>query len=126
MEAIKLLASYWESLKRLGIYADYCARENIGAPACHDFWMFTVVLALGISLLILFVLVRGRLLEYRKNRERELQLAEAARVADEKTMNQHKWVGDEVADVQRPHSELVAEIQAALRSRQDIQSEKSG
>ena len=73
MEAIKILEQYWEQLKRLGIFAQYCAENDIRTVICHDFWIWTVLAIVGIGTLIVFIsfktLIKDQL-EFRRNRKR--------------------------------------------------------
>src|SRR5258706_14909879 len=116
MEAIKLIEQYWEQLKRLAIYAQYCAGSDLHAPICRDFWLWTVVISFAIGI-FLIVLIAKRVikeqLEFYRNKKR---LEARAIVADSDTMNQHRWTGDDATDVELSHEDLAAEIRKATRS----------
>jgi hypothetical protein len=116
MEAIKLIEHYWEQLKRLVIYAQYCAGSDLHAPVCRDFWLWSVVVSFCIAI-FLIVLIAKRVikeqLEFYRNKKR---LEARAIVADLDTMNQHKWAGDDDNDVNLSHEDLAAEIRKATRS----------
>ncbi len=112
MEAIKIIQQYWEQLKRLGIFAQYCAENDIRTVICHDFWIWVVVASVGIGTLVLLLCFKRLIkeqLEYRRNRKR---LEARAIVADAETMEQHKWKGDD-SDVPLSHEELAEQIRKA-------------
>lgn len=115
MEAIKLIQQYWEQLKRLAIYAQYCTENDMHIPVCRDFWIWSVVVAFGIAIPVIVLIAKRVIkeqLEFYRNKKR---LEARSIVADPDTMDQHKWVGDAV-DVNLSHEDLAAEIRKATKS----------
>ena len=117
MEAIKIIQQYWEQLKRFGIYAQYCAEQDMSAPACRDFWSWTLIAVIAIGLLITFIcfkrIIKDQIAYYRHRKHLEAR----AIVADEETMAQHKWIGDD-HDVALSQEDLAAEIRKTTKEHQ--------
>ena len=116
MEAIKLIEQFWEQLKRLSIYAQYCAGSDLHAPVCRDFWLWIVVISFSIGIFILGPIANRVIkeqLEFYRNKKR---LEARAIVADYDTMDEHRWKGDDASDVKLSHEDLAAEIRKATRS----------
>lgn len=117
MESIKILQQYWEQLKRVGIYAQYCAENDLHTIICRDFWVWSVVALIGVGLLVTWLCFKGLIkeqLEFRRNRKR---LEARAIVADAETMEAAKWKGEDAADVELSQEELAARMRAALDAR---------
>lgn len=93
MKAIEMLEPYYAWLKRLFVYSQYCIESDMHAPACRDFWIWTVIgcftLAGLIALLIARTLLKEQLQYYRNKKRLEARKV----VADEETMNEYKWKG---------------------------------
>ena len=116
MEAFKIMSQWWDALQRLFVYAQFCAENPISAPVCHDFWIWTILSSLGFALLIALTIGKSVIkeqLEFYRNRKR---LEARAIVADEETINQHKWIGDSASDVNFSQEELAAKIRKAIKS----------
>ena len=93
MQALDFLKPYYESLKRLFIYAQYCADSNIHAPVCRDFWIWVVCASFAVAGLIALIIGRKLIreqLQFYRNRKR---LEARKIVADEETMQEYKWKG---------------------------------
>lgn len=116
MEALNLIEPYWRQLKGLVIYVQLCVGSDMHAPVCRNFWMSSVIVAFAIAIL-LFIFIAKRVikeqLEFHRNRKR---LEARAIVADPDTMEEYKWVGDDIADVDLSHAELTSEIRNAVKS----------
>jgi hypothetical protein len=94
MEAIKIFEQYWEQLKRLAIYAQYCVENDVHAPVCRNFWTWSIVAAFGIAILIIALIAKRVIkeqLEFRRNRKR---LEARAIVASEEEIDAAAWKGD--------------------------------
>ncbi len=93
MEAIRMLEQYWHQLQGFFVYAQYCVESDMRAPVCENFWAGSMVAVFVIALLLTLVIGKRLLreqLEFRRNRKR---LEARAIVADEETMNEHRWSG---------------------------------
>lgn len=94
MEAIKIIEQYWEALKRLAIYAQYCAESDLHTSVCRNFWMWSVVAAFGLAILIIALIAKRVIkeqLEFYRNRKR---LEARAVVASEEVIEAASWKGD--------------------------------
>jgi hypothetical protein len=91
MEAIKIIEQYWAQLKRLGVYAQYCAGTDIHAPACLDFWAWSALGAMALGLLIVGLIARRfvrQLLEFYRTKK----ILEARKiVASAEEMKEARW-----------------------------------
>ena len=56
MKVFELLEQIWEQLGKLLVYVQYCAGQDIQTAECRDFWLGSVYAAVGIGLLIAFVI----------------------------------------------------------------------
>ena len=96
-------------------YVQFCVESDIQAPICRDFWIWNIIVAFGVGMM-LFVLVGKRIikeqLEFYRNRKR---LEARKIVADEETMRQHKWVGDDSENVEVTQEDLAAKIRKAIK-----------
>lgn len=117
MEAVKIVEQYWEQLKRLGVYAQYCAGNDLHAIVCHDFWIWSVVALIGIGALVTLLCAKTLIkdqLEFRRNRKR---LEARTIVADAETIAAARWKGEDGADVELSHEDLAAKMRAAIDAR---------
>lgn len=97
MEAIKIIEQYWEALKRLAIYAQYCVESDLHTLVCRNFWMWSVVAAFGLAILIIALVAKRIIkeqLEFYRNRKR---LEARAIVASEDVIEAATWKGDALA-----------------------------
>lgn len=116
MEAIKLIEQYWEQVKRLSIYAQYCIAGDLHAPVCRDFWIWSVVMVFGVGILIIALIAKRVIkeqLEFRRNRQR---LEARAIVAPADVIEAARWKGDALAGgpEQLSHDELAEQFRQAL------------
>ena len=121
MKAIEILQQYWEQFKKLLVYAQYCADNEIQTPVCHDFWMSTIYVSLGLGLIIAAILgkkIFKEQLELYRNRKR---LEARGIVADEETMDQAKWKGEDAADVDLSQEELAERMREAMKVRAELE-----
>ena len=117
MKAVEILQQYWEQIEKLLIYARYCAGHDIQTAECRDFWLWTVYAAIGLGLLIAFIIGKRTLreqLEFDRNRKK----LEARKIADaeEERMRAVPNVGV-IADAELSQEELAAKIGQALKAR---------
>jgi class 3 adenylate cyclase len=117
MKAVEILQQYWEQIEKLLIYARYCAGHDIQTAECRDFWLWTVYAAIGLGLLIAFIIGKRTLreqLEFDRNRKK----LEARKIADaeEERMRAVPNVGA-IADTELSQEELAAKIGQALKAR---------
>ena len=118
MKGFELLQQYWEQLGKLLAYAQYCAGQDMQTPVCRDFWLGSVYTAVGIGLLIAFIIGKRVLreqLEFRRNRKR----LQARQLIDEEEARQRAQASAEaVPAVDVSQEELAASIkQAMLKAR---------
>lgn len=122
MKSIEILQQYWEQVKKLLIYVQYCAGQDLQTIVCRDFWLWTVYAALGIGLLIAFLVGKKALqeqLEFYRNRKR---LEARKIVADDETMEQVKWKVEAATDVGLSQDELAAAIREEIKARAEVAS----
>ena len=120
MEAIRIIEQYWEQLKRLGFYAQYCAGADIHTVVCLDFWAWSALAAMALGLIIIGLiaehLVREQL-EFRRTKKR----LEARRiVATEEVMAEARRNGDTLED----DLEGLSQEQVADKFRAAIETQK--
>ena len=117
MKAIEILERYWEQFKGLLVYIGFCIDHPVQTLVCHDFWLWNVYVAFGLGLL-LAVMIGKKLLkeqmEFRRNRNR---LEARKIVADEETIKQARWKGEDAADVELSQEELAAKMREAINAR---------
>jgi len=115
MKAIEILQQYWAQVERLATYAQYCAGQDVKAIVCRDFWLWTVYIAVGLGLLIVFVVGKKAVseqLEFRRNRKR-LDARKIAADADEQAM----WPADVTPDIELSQDELAAALRQGIKAR---------
>ncbi len=119
MKSLELLLQYWERLGELLTYIQYCAGQDMQTPACRDFWLGSVYVAVGIGLLIALIIgtrILREQLEFRRNQKKlqARQLLEKQEEAREQA--QRSAEAAPVVDVSQ--QELAASIkQAMLKAR---------
>lgn len=117
MKAVEILRQYWEQIEKLLTYAQYCAGHDIQTADCRDFWLWTVYAAIGLGLLIAFLIGKRTLreqLEFYRNRKK----LEARKIADaEAERTQSAPIVGAIADAELSHEELAARIGQALKAR---------
>jgi class 3 adenylate cyclase len=119
MKAIEILQQYWDQTEKFLSYARYCAGNDIQTAECRDFWLWTVYAAIGLGVLIAFIIGKKTLkeqLEFYRNRKS----LEARRIAaadnDAEEIPAIPRV-EAVADVELSQEELAAKIGQALKAR---------
>ncbi len=122
MKAMEILQQYWEQIKRLLIYAQYCADNDIRTLVCHDFWMWTIYASLGFALLIAIVLGK-KIFKVQSELYRNKKRLEARKiVADSETIEQAKWKGEDNLEVELSQEELAARMREALKVRAELEA----
>mgnify|MGYP001167279519 FL=1 len=119
MEFFKMIEHYWQQLKQLGAYAQFCVSNDLHAPACRSFWTWTVIIASGIALLIVALIAKRivmRLME--RYHDRKYEEARAA-IADPETMKQYMMSGDDPSIANLSPAELAEQIRSRVRSKGD-------
>ena len=118
MKGFELLQQYWAQVGTALEYARYCAGQDLQTVVCRDFWLGSVYTAVGVGLLIAFVIGKRVLreqLEFRRN-EKKLK---ARQLLDEEEARQRAELSaavDPAVDVSQ--QELAASIkQAMLKAR---------
>lgn len=91
MEAIKIIEQYWVQLKRLGVYAQYCADKEIRAPACLDFWAWGALAAMALGLVIIGLIARRFITEQLAFRRTKKLLEARKIVASAEVMKEARW-----------------------------------
>ena len=121
MKALEMLEQYWQELKKLFAYIQYCTGADIQTLVCRDFWLWSVYAAAGVGLLIALVIIKTvfrEQLEFFRNRKR---LAARQVVADEETMNEAKWKGDDDVDTNLSQEELAERMREAMKVRAELE-----
>jgi class 3 adenylate cyclase len=117
MKAVEILRQYWEHIEQLLIHARFCAGHDIQTAECRDFWLGTVYVAIGLGLLIAFIIAKktlGEQLEFYRNKKK----LEARKSADAK--EERVWAVpnvEAVVDSELSQAELAAKIGQALKAR---------
>jgi len=121
MKAFELFQQYWE-------HVQYCVGQDMQTAACRDFWLGSVYTAVGIGLLIAFIIGKRVLreqLEFRRNQKK----LEARQLREEEEARQQAQVSAKVElEVGVSQQELAASIkQAMLKARaQEVTRPASG
>ena len=118
MKAFEYLQQYWEQAGRLLAYVQYCAGQDVQTAVCRDFWLGSVYTAVGIGLLIAFVIGKRVLreqLEFRRNQKK----LEARQLIEEQEARERARLSAEIVPaVDVSQHELAASIkQAMLKAR---------
>ena len=119
METMKMLEHYWQQLKQLGAYAQFCVSNDLNAPACREFWMWTIIIATGIALLVVALVARWIIKRlWERYEDRKYEEARAA-VADPETMQQYQMTGDDASHANLSQEEIAERIRGKVRSKGD-------
>lgn len=124
MKAMEILQQYWEQLKRLWVYIQFCLDNDMGSHVCQGFWRWTMYLAIAVALMIAFVVGRIVLreqLEWHRNRKR---LAARGIVADAQTMEELRWKGEDNRATDLSEQELAERMREAIRVKQELDSKQ--
>lgn len=117
MKAFELLQQYWEQVGKLLAYVQYCAGQDMQTPVCRDFWLGSVYTAIGIGLLIAFIIGKRVLREQREFRRNQKKL-EARQLLEEEARQRAQASAEAVPAVDVSQQELAASIkQAMLKAR---------
>lgn len=117
MKAFELLQQYWEQVGKLLAYVRYCAGQDMQTPVCRDFWLGSVYTAIGIGLLIAFIIGKRVLREQREFRRNQKKL-EARQLLEEEARQRAQASAEAVPAVDVSQQELAASIkQAMLKAR---------
>lgn len=118
MKSFEFLQQYWEQIGKLLTYVQYCAGQDVQTPVCRDFWLGSVYVAVGIGLLIAFIIGKRVLreqLEFRRNRKK-LQARQLIEEEEARDRARRSAEADPAVDVSQ--QELAASIkQAMLKAR---------
>ena len=117
MKALEMFGPYWDWVKRLFAYSQYCAGSDMSAVACRDFWTWVTCASIGIAALIILLIAKtiiSEQLEFRRNANR---LAKRAIVADAETMEEARWKGEDANDIELSQDELATQMREALNGR---------
>jgi len=120
MKVFELLERYWAQLGKLLEYVRFCAGQNVQTAECRDFWLGSVYVAVGVGLLIAFIIGKRILREqreFRRNRKKveARQLLEEQEAREQEQARQNAVV---VPAVDVSQQELAASIkQAMLKAR---------
>ena len=120
MKALELLQPYWEFVQRVYAYCAYCATHPISETGCREFWTWGMIGSFALVGLIVFLILKTVLkeqLEFRRNKKR---LEARQIVADEETMADAKWKGEDAQDVPLTQEELAARMRDALNARGNV------
>jgi hypothetical protein len=119
MEAIKMLEQYWEQLRRLGFYAQYCAGADIHTPVCLDFWAWSALATMAFGLLIIGFIAKRFAREQLEFYRAKKRLAARKVVASEGAMAEARQNSDAQGGEleQLSEDQLVDKIRAAIETR---------
>lgn len=117
MKAFELFEQYWEQVGKLLAYVQYCAGQDMQTPVCRDFWLGSVYTAIGIGLLIAFIIGKRVLREQHEFRRNQKKL-EARQLLEEEARQRAQASAEAVPAVDVSQQELAASIkQAMLKAR---------
>lgn len=114
---MKFVEQYWEKLKALLAYAQYCISQDRQTLVCQDFWLWSVYGGLGLGLVIAFFVGRriiSQQAEYRRNRRR---LEERRMVEEEEALARVQTEEKAALDIEVSHEDLAASIRQAMSER---------
>ena len=118
MKSFEFLQQYWEQIGKLLTYVQYCAGQDVQTPVCRDFWLGSVYVAVGIGLLIAFIIGKRILreqLEFRRNRKK---LQAQKLIEEEEARERARRSAEATPAVDVSQQELAASIkQAMLKAR---------
>ena len=116
MEALKMMEPYWEQLKRLAVYAQYCAGSDMHVAVCRDFWIWSAIGAFSLAAIIIALVAKKIIreqLEFYRNKKR---LEARAIIAPAEVIREATWKGDSLkGDLESlPVEQLTEKFPAAL------------
>lgn len=115
MEAIKLIEAF---LMQWAGYLTHCVKSDIRTPSCTPFWTWVAYILIAIGIISVITLVASFISYKLKYRAALRAQAERERVADENTMQQYRWVGDDAHVQDDANAEIrIKNAIAARRSR---------
>lgn len=118
-ELMGLLQGYWVKIQQYFNWAEYCVRHDIfeWSLNCREFWKWSAYVVAALAFVILVSRVRWALrkrLAIKRIRARE---EARIRVADEETMKQAKWRGEELPAAELPLELLSRRIRQSMDMR---------
>jgi len=120
MKVFEWIEQFWAQLAKLLEYVRFCAGQSVQTPECRDFWLGSVYTAVGIGLLIAFIIGKKILreqLEFRRNQEK-LQARQLLEEQEAREREQARKNAEVVPAVDVSQQELAASIkQAMLKAR---------
>lgn len=118
MKSLEFLQQYWEQIGKLLTYIRYCAGQDVQTPVCRDFWLGSVYVAVGIGLLIAFIIGKRILREQLEFRRNQKKLQARQLLEEEEAREQARRSAEAVPAVDVSQQELAASIkQAMLKAR---------
>jgi len=118
MKAFELFGQFWEQVAKLLAYVRYCAGQDMQTPVCRDFWLGSVYTAVGVGLLIAFIIGNSVLREQREFRRNRKKLEARQLLEEEEAMQRAQVSVEAVPAVDVSQEELAASIkQAMLKAR---------
>ena len=118
MKSFEFLQQYWEQIGKLLTYIQYCAGQDVQTPVCRDFWLGSVYVAVGIGLLIAFIIGKRVLREQLEFRRNQKKLQAQKLLDEEEARDRARRSAEAVPAVDVSQQELAASIkQAMLKAR---------
>jgi len=118
MKSFEFLQQYWEQIGKLLTYIQYCAGQDVQTPVCRDFWLGSVYVAVGIGLLIAFIIGKRILREQLEFRRNQKKLQARQLLEEEEARERARRSAEAAPAVDVSQQELAASIkQAMLKAR---------
>jgi len=114
MKAFELLEQFLEQVGKLLTYVRYCAGQDMQTAECRDFWLGSVYTAVGVGLLIAFIIGNSVLREQREFRRNREKLEARQRLEEEEAMQRAEVRAEAVPEVDVSQEELAASIKQAM------------
>ena len=114
MKTFELLQQYWEQVEKLLAYVRYCAGQDVQAAVCRDFWLGSVYTAVGIGLLIAFIIGKRVLREQLEFRRNQKKLQARQLLEEEEAMQRAQQSAELAPAVDVSQQDLAASIKEAM------------
>jgi len=117
---MELVNEWLKSLDPLVAYLSFCLSQPMQAPACRQFWTWSMIAAFAVALAAALALA-WRFVSYKLKLAAALRAQrERERIADEETLARYRWSGEDVVTGDAAAGDDVeARIRAALEERRN-------
>lgn len=111
------LLSYWYNVLQQFQHARFCTENSLNFPACHDFWLWSLITVEAVGFLIFAPILYRAYQNYRGRKSYLKWLAQYEKVADPDVMAKVSWKGHTYVEGDATQQELSEQIRLELEKR---------